>query len=1206
MSFIPRDWRQIIVDKIAYITDRTPLSSVNPGSVLGTILEATSLEDGEQYFQMTEIVRNYSLNTTSGQDLDDRAAEYGLEREEAKKATTYVTISDSSITKVNTKIYSGLPGPKAGDIIVYSDERTGFPNSGAIIIGRGTNYVETLAYSSITEFTNYVRFNLSSALSYDHGTDETVILSQGGNRVIPAGTRVRVKENDFSAEVAFTIDTDQTLLDGESSKEDISITAEVAGSASNVPAGLINDFVSKPFSTAVVTNPERVTNGGDVESDSELRDRIKLHIQGLSRGIKSAILSAITGLEDTDTNKRVVSANVVETNDRTRPSICYIDDGTGFEPSYDGQGFETIITQATGGEKMLQLDQFPLVKAFTVSGQQEPFNMGGALNLTVEVNGVPETIIFSSSDFENSSQATAEEISRAINLRSNLLESRTIDSGTRVFLVAKSLNNEEIEVTGGTANTILEFPVRRNTTLYLYKNYRTLLSKDGATAEIESGNTENYSFTNGDSLLIRIDGKSGYQIVEFISTDTDAESVIDRINDQLQGGTGVLSSNNNKVSIRSNTENSTGSKVKVGRDSIVTQATSGTVFRDSSLNLDFPYIDQLVDLRVVMTSGTYQGNSQKISAYNPTTGEITLVSTIGGTPSVSDTFVIDGVANGNLGNPATTTGKLGFSYVEAVGKNKDYTLNRSQGQIELEQILAANDIITAGTEYTRGQITTNVAGDYIFLALSTLLISIDGGSDQTITISAGTYSANQLVLLINSTLIGGRASTAIDNPSKLTIRTNRWDGLGSIQVNGGSANTVLDFPTDIVYSLDAHYPYIESGNAYNSAGNEYTFSDTSSLVVVINDVLSSPYSISMKYSGTVTLGDGGAPYTTFRDSGLVSNFSSDDFFKDFFVKMTSGSNQNEMRKITSYTSSTGELVVDSSFTNPIVVSDTYILIPRTAKNVADFFNSTVITGLSLKGYTEEGFNGKVIIYSLTPGSGGSVNVTGGTANSLTVLFLTDGLVGGTFTVSSTLGIMIGQEVVISDNNSPSIVGFITDISGTGPYTLEIRNARSGGSLVDLSSYLVSENAYIRPRNLFNFSTLIKTGLDAYSFYTGLLQKVQWTIDGKEDDLTTYPGVKAAGTQVEVKPPSTNRILVSVDITPIEGVSLSSIQEDVRSAIAGYINNLGVGQDVIIAEIIKKVKEISSVNDVQVLQPSSNIAVGDEEIVRVFTSDIIIG
>lgn len=1206
MSFRPRDWREIFTNKIAYIIGNTPITAINPGSVIATILEATSLEDSEQYVQMEEIIRNYSLNTTTGADLDARAKEYGIEREAAKSATTYVTIGDTEVTKTATSIFSGFPGPKNGETILYADSSQGFPANGAVIIGRGTSNVETISYTSITELSNYVRFNLGSALANDHGTDENVILSQGGNRVIPAGTKVRVEENDISPVVNYTIENDVTILDGEQEITGVSVTADEAGVKGNAPAGLISSFLSKPFSTATVTNPDRVTNGRDEQTDDELRDTIKLRIQSLSKGVKAAILSSIIGLEDSESNTRVVSANLVETGEVGKPSVCYIDDGSGFEPTYKGQGFETVINNVTGGEKILQLENYPLVKAFSVTAKTEPFNLYGSLDLTIEAGDIPETILIETTDFSNAAITSAEEVARVINLKSTLMEARTTDAGKRVIIFSKSQTNEGIKVTGGTANTILGFPVRKSETLFLYKNYRTLLSKDGSAALIESSNPENYSFLDFDSLLIKIDGKLGYQLIELMAIDTTAENVRDRINQKLQGGWAESTSNNIKVTIFSNTGDSSESKIKIGRDSEVTASSSGTVFSDSTLKEDFPYIDQLVGLRALFTSGTYAGNAQEITAYNPITGQITLNSSIGGTPALGDTFVIDGMANGNVGNPANNTGKLNFSLLEKVGSNKDYVLNRTQGQLELNNVLQTGEIVTAGTSYTRGQVISG-SGDFSLAVLSDLLISVDGGANQTINFSAGTYTPGQVIDIINSLLIGGRAFVSPLDITKFIIRTNNWTESGSIKINGGTANTVFNLETALVPGIRPHYPYLVSQNAETSNGaTEYTLSEDSNIVVVIDENLAAPFSITLSYGGVVTLGDLSAPYDTFRDSVIASLFPTDDFFKDFFVKFKTGSNTNRYAVIQSYDSATGEFILVGAVSNLIQAGDEYKLIPRTAKNISDFFNSTTVTGLSRRAEIGELFEKRVSLSSLTFGSDGNVNITGGTANAVSILFATDGQADGTFTLSNTVGLSIGQEVKIVDNNSPAVYGYITNITGTGPYTVKVENARTGGAALDLTAFTGDQAAYVSPRNLLNFSLLPSSGMDAYSYYTGLLQKAQWVVDGREDDLENYPGVKAAGTQVEIKPPSINRIVITVDVTTSEGVSLTSIQESIKSAISNYVNNLGVSQDVVVSEIIKRVKSVSGVYDVSMVSPSDNIAVGDEEIVRISNSDILIG
>ena len=71
--FEPRIFPEIVGEMISRLTSTTPLDDINFGSVWTTMLEAAAQEDDEQYFQMLEIIRGFSLDTTTGQDLDDRA-----------------------------------------------------------------------------------------------------------------------------------------------------------------------------------------------------------------------------------------------------------------------------------------------------------------------------------------------------------------------------------------------------------------------------------------------------------------------------------------------------------------------------------------------------------------------------------------------------------------------------------------------------------------------------------------------------------------------------------------------------------------------------------------------------------------------------------------------------------------------------------------------------------------------------------------------------------------------------------------------------------------------------------------------------------------------------------------------------------------------------------------------------------------------------
>lgn len=69
----------------------------------------------------------------------------------------------------------------------------------------------------------------------------------------------------------------------------------------------------------------------------------------------------------------------------------------------------------------------------------------------------------------------------------------------------------------------------------------------------------------------------------------------------------------------------------------------------------------------------------------------------------------------------------------------------------------------------------------------------------------------------------------------------------------------------------------------------------------------------------------------------------------------------------------------------------------------------------------------------------------------------DGAVGGTITVAHPDRFVVGQKVIVDDDDSGTATGYVRTINiNTG--VLTIYDARSGGAVVDLSAYTVAQNA----------------------------------------------------------------------------------------------------------------------------------------------------
>lgn len=1125
---------QILSSMVSKLLAETGINDINPGSVIMTLLETAATEDFQQYFQMLNIIRNYNLDTTTGNDLDTRVFELGLVRLAARATSGKVDVlRESSFVKVSTSLYSGLPSPVTGDTVIRVNDASNilFGASGTLIVGRGTPNEEEVTYvSAPLNFTNYWQFTVS-ALSNDHTLNETVILKQGLDQLIPAGTQIVVPATSNSAGVTFVTNNDVTLLSGEDRITDVEVTASQVGSQGNIPILAISgeaSFTNAPFPNARVENNAKFTTGRDIETDDELRDRWKSTIQSLSRGTKLSILNAIIGLLDEETAKRVVSANIITPTELTEPVKVYIDDGTGFEASFEQQGLEIILEQSSGQEQRLQLDLFPLVKAQAETFNPEPYDMSsGPLTLNYQVGIQSESIQFQPSDFEFSNSATAEEIVAIINDKATLIEARTASVGKKVVISARADENEDLQVTGGTSNSIFLFPTDSRSTLYLYEDDQ-LLSKDGATAFIDSGN-ETYNFSGiGASpwlLLVVVDGKTAnIQTVSFVTGDFlvpsagTAEEVVTAINARLAGATAEVIDGGTKVRIFSNTELSAKSKIKV--------------------------------------------------------------------------------------NGGSANGVLLFSTVEVVGSNKDYVLNRETGQIKLFTSLSANQSVTAGSIYTRAFWRTISPELYAITSGQTLVISIDGGANQTITFaSSGTFTAQQVADLINLSLSAGTALVrSVGGLNYLEVRTNDYrEGFGSIRIDSSSTAANLNF----TYNLTDLNQRPHQAFSTASGVSPYNFVEADNLVVIMdNDPAAKTFNIFMSYQGGVTSASGA---TQFASLPFNVPFSTNSVLNGFKVVFKTGPN-----------TTTGSV---SDVQNPSGSTFRYVF-ATLPTNLALF---SAGDHFSVSGLSNIENNGNFLITAVNASGSGYIEVTNadGVLEAITTGSATLGqrrtinaYVGttGAITVSSAFSFspVIGNQFIVLPDLTANVGYYLNNSKVTTLSTQAITEiiGLSGATHIQISSRATGSSGYVQVAGgsanaSFGFSTTQNQGLQGYNNYTGLLKDVHRTIYGDDTDLNTFPGVGAAGITFQILSPTVREVEVQANVTLAEGVSISNVSDDIKNAISGYINGLGIGSKVVVAEIIDQIMNVSNVIDVVVVTPTVNITIGGSEIARTRGSLIIV-
>lgn len=641
----PQSYEQILSDMLSAYAAKQGINDFNVGSAVTSFFEVVALATARSSGDVFQILRDFSVDRATGDALKRLAQENRVTPITAKPATGLVTVVDSSFQKISTKVYAGANPPNIGSVAIKVSDASAFPATGSIYIGRGTPNVEgPLAYSSITPVGGFYQINLSVATAKFHNVGETVILAQGGNRSIPANTIVLSPAAGASPDIQYSVVTAAVILDGETTVDNVQVSAQTPGASGNVPRGAIKSFATPPFAGATVTNALPFTTGADSETDDQLRVRIKRALASVGLGTPTAIKSAVQGATASDEpQSSIVSSSIVASSDG---SILYIDDGKGYEAKTSGVGLEAIIDSALGGEQYFQLAtggrQAPVAKAFLQTTQSAPYDLIGGDTLAVTVGEVTQQHVFADADFRSPGGATAFEVTASINANTTLLfEATTAEGGQYVVIRSRNEGNDTIKTATPTTNgrdaaALLGFPSNEIQTLRLYKN-KIPLSKDGKSASVFTQNQQLWSATivTGDTLILSVDGTA------FITyTVTDADFIATGLYTQVAS------------------TNSLDSWQQV----LNAKLTGVTV--------------TIVGTQLEVTSNLGASNRAQV-VIDPTS-----------------TLVTKGMFSQLLG--------LG-----AAGKQSDYVLDRNTAQFKLVEALAVGDQLTAGSDETEARVQSD-------------------------------------------------------------------------------------------------------------------------------------------------------------------------------------------------------------------------------------------------------------------------------------------------------------------------------------------------------------------------------------------------------------------------------------------------------------------------------------------------------------------
>lgn len=640
---VPRSYPQILGDQIDSFLRRYGIKGMKVGGSILSILESGAQSDLRNSQDIFNLLDADSLDRATGSALDRHAADEDMVRGAITPSSGTCTFSDISFTKISSSVYPGASAPNAGTSLLKVADASFFPLSGSVYLGRNTaNYEGPIAYTSRTQVGSYWTIALSTPTQNFHDVNESVILAQGGSRVVPAGQTVQTPQGNLSTAATFITLYSANLPDGETEVDNVAVICQQGGVVGNVPLNSITVVVGQPFVGVAVTNPLPFDNGLPAEDDLSLRERIKQARASRAKGTPLALSTNAQGVTAKDENKTVLSASVV-VGQENEPTIVFIDDGTGYEERDAGIASETLMDEAQGGEQYFQVSApSPVARAFVKTGQSAPFPLESGQKLSVKVGGILSEHTFETSEFRSISNASAYEIVAAINGDSNLLFSaRTADSGTTVVVFSQSNINEDVEIIvpaeGLNANTALQFPSGINYTLRLYKNDQ-LLSKDGSTAIVTSAIQSSWSnsIASGVELEIAVDGTPA---VVYTFTDSDF--------------------------------------IEAGTSYTTLAATNSLDAWAEVFNAKVPGITaSAVDSNLILSSN--RTNSSKGSVVLSQPESIT--------------------------NNLIALGMFVVGQTTANGHDRDYILNRNTGVVKLSASLSGGDSLTAGTSYPRAYI----------------------------------------------------------------------------------------------------------------------------------------------------------------------------------------------------------------------------------------------------------------------------------------------------------------------------------------------------------------------------------------------------------------------------------------------------------------------------------------------------------------------
>jgi len=282
--------------RIQYVLARpSVISDVNPGSVTRTIVEAMSREIEYLYLQMEQAYLSGFLDTANGDALDLVVSILGMKRKPPQPSSGNVTFGRNTEPEILAV---------AGEVHLFDGSLEYMLNK--LMIKEITKIEGTVKDTPVT-FEANVDYTLAGKnirwLPEGKKPDAKTVFRVDYNAyreiMIPKGIGVAT----FSAKpeetrLFNTVDeATLSLAQGGKWEAEIPVVCAIPGRWGNVLAGTVTVMPQAIAGVEYVINKADITNGVEVEDDSELRERAKHALEFAGKATCSSLESAIRSVE---------------------------------------------------------------------------------------------------------------------------------------------------------------------------------------------------------------------------------------------------------------------------------------------------------------------------------------------------------------------------------------------------------------------------------------------------------------------------------------------------------------------------------------------------------------------------------------------------------------------------------------------------------------------------------------------------------------------------------------------------------------------------------------------------------------------------------------------------------------------------------------------------------------------------------------------